>query len=337
MALSAETLQPLLCEVLQSSLGPGDISGLSRLSSGANNETWLFQYGQRDWVLRRRPMDASETATSADNGPLLGIGLADEAALLELAACQGVPVPAVLSVFDQSHPLGESYIMSRLEGEALPQRWLREPDFSVARRGLAFACGEALAAIHRIDVQTVPLAIPRESLRERFGNLQARLRASGDVSPVMQLGLNWLRERAPADDARVLLHGDFRTGNLLVTPSGLSGVLDWELAHVGPAAEDLGYLCASVWRFGVLDQPVGGFGDYQALLDGYASVAGWSPSISEVKYWEAFAALGWGFVCLTMGQFWQSGADRSLERAAVARRRSEAELDLLLAMDALDD
>ena len=55
------------------------------------------------------------------------------------------------------------------------------------------------------------------------------------------------------------VHGDFRCGNLLVGPDGLRGVLDWELAHAGDPAEDIGWLCAPAWRFGGAGE-VGGFG-----------------------------------------------------------------------------
>jgi aminoglycoside phosphotransferase (APT) family kinase protein len=148
----------------------------------------------------------------------------------------------------------------------------------------------------------------------------------------MQFGLNWLIDHAPSEASCVLLHGDFRTGNLLVDEQGLAGVLDWELTHQGPAAEDLGYLCANVWRFGRLHKPVGGFGEYDDLIAGYGSTAGWAPDLATIRYWEIFAALSWGLVCQTMGALWHSG-NGDVERAAVARRRSEAELDILLLIE----
>ena len=43
-----------------------------------------------------------------------------------------------------------------------------------------------------------------------------------------------------------------------------------------------------------------------------------------------YGTLLWGGVCLSMGQLWRSGGDRSLERLVIGRRVSEVELDLLL-------
>ena len=104
----------------------------------------------------------------------------------------------------------------------------------------------------------------------------------------------------------------------------LVAVLDWELTHIGYPAEDLGYICGNVWRFGRIDKPVGGFGEYEDLLEGYRSVSGSAPSLEELRYWEVYCALNWGLVCLTMIQMYRSGQDRSLERAAVGRREAES-------------
>jgi aminoglycoside phosphotransferase (APT) family kinase protein len=222
--------------------------------------------------------------------------------------------------------------MGFIPGESIPQKWLVDDTYKVARSRLAFQCGEALGRIHRIDRSQLPANIGPTTLDKRFVAAQKRLQAFGDISPVMQFGLNWLIDHAPTEEPCVLLHGDFRTGNLLVDEQGLAGVLDWELTHQGPAEEDLGYLCANVWRFGQLQNPVGGFGDYHDLIAGYASTAGWTPELSTVRYWEIFAALSWGLVCQTMGALWHSG-NGDVERAAVARRRSEAELDILLLIE----
>jgi aminoglycoside phosphotransferase (APT) family kinase protein len=42
--------------------------------------------------------------------------------------------------------------------------------------------------------------------------------------------------------AASLVHGDYSFHNLLYDGDRLSAVLDWELAHIGHPAEDLGYI-----------------------------------------------------------------------------------------------
>ena len=39
--------------------------------------------------------------------------------------------------------------------------------------------------------------------------------------------------------------------------------------------------------------------------------------------------LKWGIVCESMAQAWLSGAERDVEKAAIGRRASESEIDLL--------
>ena len=53
----------------------------------------------------------------------------------------------------------------------------------------------------------------------------------------------------------MLVHGDFRMGNLIVDDDGLAAVLDWELVHIGEVYEDLAWFCIRAWRFGAPARP----------------------------------------------------------------------------------
>src|SRR5204863_9687012 len=138
---------------------------------------------------------------------------------------------------------------------------------------------------------------------------------------------------APKHAGTVLVHGDFRDGNLMIHPGkGLTAVLDWELAHLGDPAEDLGWICVNSWRFGG-DAQVGGFGRYVDLLRGYRDGGGRQIELSEVRYWQAVGSLKWGVMCLMMYAAYASGRDPSVERAMIGRRASEAEIDLVGLME----
>ena len=126
---------------------------------------------------------------------------------------------------------------------------------------------------------------------------------------------------------QTLVHGDFRHGNLLISPNGVEAALDWELTHIGDPLEDIGWVCTNSWRFGVQDKVVGGFGDLPDLLAGYEDAGGGRIDPEEVRTWIVYGSLKWGIMCMRMYQGFLR--DRSVERAAIGRRSSETEIDLI--------
>jgi hypothetical protein len=122
-------------------------------------------------------------------------------------------------------------------------------------------------------------------------------------------------------------------GNVMVAPSGLAAVLDWELAHWGDPHEDLAYGCMTVWRFGHIDKPAFGCADLQTYFAAYEAESGRTVEVDRFRFWLVYRTLWWALGCIQMGDIWRTGADRSLERAVIGRRTSENELDLLLLLE----
>ncbi|MCO5119671.1 MAG: phosphotransferase family protein [Burkholderiaceae bacterium] len=313
------------------------IENLRRLTGGASQETWSFDAvpggGPPLGVILRRMPGGAEGSSVTESRK---ISLTDEAGLLGLAAGAGVPVPAVLAVLPPAGPIGAGYLMTRIEGETIPRRFLREPRYAAARAGLARQCGEILARLHAIPraelppLRLAPAAVELELYVERH-------RSYGWPKPVLELAIRWLRERAPAGDiAPVLVHGDFRSGNLMIDERGVAAVLDWELAHLGDPMEDLGWICVNSWRFGEDSHPVGGFGSREDLFAGYEAAGGMPVDPERVRYWQVLGTLKWGVMCASMLEVFRSGEDRSVERVAIARRASEAAIDLLRLMAGRD-
>ncbi|WP_184723923.1 phosphotransferase family protein [Caulobacter sp.] len=306
-------------------LSPNAVGVVSprRLSGGASLETWAFDLDDgTPLILRRR---SSGTALRDEALPL-----ASEAALIAAADAVGAPVPSVVHVCDDQDGLGEAYVMRRLEGETLGRRIVRDEAFAGVRPGLARRCGAVMAQIHGVPTAGLPeLAI--SDARGELARYEAVYRQIGAERPILEAAFRWLEAIAPPPPERpVLVHGDFRNGNLMIHPEqGLVGVLDWELAHLGDPAEDLGWICVNSWRFGEWRKPVGGFGDYDDLLAGY----GRGVDLERVRFWQALGSLKWGVMCLMMYQSFATGADRSIERAMIGRRTSETEIDLVALME----
>ena len=139
--------------------------------------------------------------------------------------------------------------------------------------------------------------------------------------------MRWLAAHRPESGPRVTVHGDYRMGNFLVGPDGLRGVLDWELAHAGDPAEDIGWLCAPAWRFGGSGD-VGGFGALDDLLAAYADAGGDAMTPARVHWWQVYATVKWATICALQASAHLSGATRSVELAAIGRRVCESEWDL---------
>ena len=185
-------------------------------------------------------------------------------------------------------------------------------------------CGRALAAIHAIEPDGVA-GLPRA---DPLARSPAPARCPGRGAPRAR-ARGTLARRAPprARPARVTVHGDFRCGNLLVDAAGLRGVLDWELAHAGDPAEDIGWLCAPAWRFGGPGE-VGGFGRLDELLDAYADAGGGTLSPARVHWWQVYATVKWAAICALQAATHLGGLTRSVELAAIGRRVCESEWDL---------
>ena len=302
------------------------ITNLKRLSGGASQETWSFDAegaGKNvELILRRAPGGVPRARNSE------AISLGSEALLLKSAADQNVPVPAVLGVSESGSDLGEAFIMDRIPGETIARRILRDSQYQAALGPMAIQCGEALAGIHRVPLDALP-ELPESGGLDQVAKYEGIYRAFDLPRPVFELSLAWLKSNAPTPLAPVLVHGDFRLGNLIVDEGGLRAVLDWELAHIGDPREDIGYICVNAWRFGHSEKRVGGFGQLQDLLTAYANAGGQQFTEAEVDWWEMLGTLKWGIMCMIMYEAYRSGADPSVERAAIGRRVSENEIDLL--------
>lgn len=318
----SRALQSLIVRIVPGARG---IAGLRRLSAGATLQTWSFDAVAGDTllhplILRRSPggLRSSES-----------LSLEVEAELIRALAGSGAPIATVVHTLTPEDSLGDGFLMTRVEGETIPRKILRDPEFAQIRPRLVAQFGAILGAIHRVDITRLPplASKPGPVIIKR---LVDRYESMGVPRPVFELAFRWLRENAPAELAQPrLIHGDFRNGNMIVGSEGVRAVLDWEVAHIGDPAEDLAWVCVPPWRFGELDRPVGGLGSRDEMYEAYEAATGERVDRARVHYWEVLGSLRWGVSCAGMLDWFASGRDPSVERAMIARRVSENELDLL--------
>ena len=314
------------------------IKDLRLLTGGASRQTWSFdaliEYanGQAETlplILRSDPHE----------GPQSVMDRALEFHIIEAVYAEGVLVPKPYFLGDDS--LGVPFfIMERIEGETIPRRLFRDPHFSQARQVMAQQLGTRLARIHRVPIEKYRLEglpapqngrSPAEEEIARFEEMYETMAREPHLA--FELAFRWLRQYMPTKQEQVLVHGDYRMGNVIFGPDGVQSILDWELAHIGDPLEDLGWMCVRSWRFGNDELPVGGVGEREDFWRAYEAAGGYPVDPGRVHFWEIFGNLRWGVLCLTLTQPFLDGQNPSVELAAIGRRTVETEWELLHLME----
>ncbi len=309
-------------------IGMAAPAGLERLSGGANMESWRFSAGSEPCILRRSPA----------GGQMIGgrsITYHTEAELIRAACKAGVMAPEVLVELDESDGIGAGFIMRAIPGTPDPAVILGFDN----PQDLIADIGREMAATHRAEVSGLA-DLPVMETVEAIAQMRERYMSYGGDRPILSLALRWLEANVPPAVPPRLVHGDFRMGNLLIGTEGettgrLTGVLDWELAHLGDPHEDLAYGCMTVWRFARPDRPAFGVGAVEDLARAYEAAGGEAFDPVRFRFWLVYRTFWWALGCMQMGNTWRSGLDRSLERVVVAHRTSEQELDLLVLLEDL--
>jgi aminoglycoside phosphotransferase (APT) family kinase protein len=157
------------------------------------------------------------------------------------------------------------YVMERLPGEVpIPAPSLdgTGPFDEIERRTLGPRVAKALAQLHAVDWRTRGLAFlgdpgrGRAAATREIERWKHRIRASAlPADPAVTAALLWLRAHVPSCDEITLVHGDYRLGNFLIERDGyrgarLTGILDWEMVHLGDPLEDLAWCSSPLWRAG---------------------------------------------------------------------------------------
>lgn len=222
-------------------LRPAAIDEVRRLSGGFSKET-----------VRARLTD---TAGSSIDVVIRKVapgrradGLRLEYGVLSLVAGSAVPLPRPLW-FDESGLGSPAFATTAVPGRTVGNvwGWTQAPSRAVVR-----SLARAMGVLHSLDTSALtgaPLPPLRSrddhlaAIAERAEVLEGIWRADDAYRPVFERVLDWLAKNAPADCiAEVLVHGDFGLHNTLVADDRLTGLLDWERAHLGNPSEDLAYL-----------------------------------------------------------------------------------------------
>jgi aminoglycoside phosphotransferase (APT) family kinase protein len=283
------------------------------LAGGASKEAWSVDADGEPLLVRRAAGGVIHRHT---------LSLEDEFAVLEAAYTAGVKAPRPYGYIPDLCGR-EAFVMERLAGETIGRRIVQRDELAGARAALPVQMADELAKIHAIPAARVSF-LPDAQLERMVEELDE----VGEPHPAIELGLWWLREHRPPPREPVVVHGDYRIGNLVVGESGLVGVLDWEFAHLDEPVRDLAFALVRAWRFGVPEKRLGGVGPVEPYLERYNELTGFEVDPGELDYWELAGNVGWAIGCLTQMQRHLTGQDRSIELATLGRLGAEVEYEI---------
>lgn len=278
------------------------VTGIARIAGGASRETWSFdarwQHNgdtvERAFILRRDP-----PASLLDGNNDL------EFELYRAMANSGIPVPPVYWIESDGAALERPFfVMGRVPGATDARTLVTSPQYADARATITRQKAEILASIHSVDIGGLRAldrpASAAESARHEIARWEATLRADTlEPQPVLEMAFSWLKRHTPPPPERLtLVHGDYRTGNFLYDESGITAILDWEMAHAGDPIEDLGWLMIKSWRWAG-DDRVGGLCSRDEFIALYEQAGGAKVDPDALKFWEVFGNVKFATLFLT--------------------------------------
>ena len=331
-AASASTLTASITAGLREAVvrrfgAAADIDNVVFTTVGGSNRTVLFDLVEG--AARRRLVFRQETVIP-ETSPFLDPSR--QFRVLELLHPEGLPVPEPIFEFDADDSLTRAYVVAFVDGESLPRRLLDAPQFERARARFCAEAGEFLGRLHSLDPAPAAFLADVPDSIDPVAATMDRIERWGMSLPVLELAVRWLERHRPPAAPRRLLHGDFRTGNMLMDAEGIRAVLDYECAHLGAPMEDLGWLCLRSFRFGHVDKPVGGFGPREPFYAAYGEASGRTVEPEEVRWWEIFGFIRWVHYNVMQVVGHVSGERRSTAFAACGRNIALIEYELLMTL-----
>ena len=268
----------------------------TRVGEGQSNLTFRVDDAAGYAMVLRRPPLGEILASAHD--------MKREPRILSGLAEAGARVPHTLAYCDDPEVTGAPfYVMEHVDGLIVTKVDTAERLAPKARATAARSLVQTLTELQAVDLDAAGLADFKrpESLASRQLRRWTRQWHASKTQelPVVEETAELLEARMPEERESVLVHGDYRLDNAVLSPEGeVRAVLDWELCTVGDALADVGLLVAYWNELGsaagqagaLFREPVtavAGFPTGAELATEYARASG--RDIAELGFWIAFA------------------------------------------------
>jgi aminoglycoside phosphotransferase (APT) family kinase protein len=223
-------------DLLRVRLRQAGVVDLRPLSGGASSLTYAGAMGGRPVVVKVAPPGVP---------PKLNRDVLRQARMIRALGPTLVPVPEVLWEDNGEPPdVPPLFVMSLVDGTSVeplfdPRGDAEQSVMAQRQRNAA----RTMAELHRVDIRSlkvgdVPVTRPEDEVDRWSRTLET-------VDPALVLG--WervgdaLRASAPSPLQTVVVHGDFRLGNLLAVDARITAVVDWEIWSIGDPRVDVGW------------------------------------------------------------------------------------------------
>ena len=262
---------------------------------------------------------------NSDNEERLVLRLSQDSSLIETeqkteylaySAFQesNVPVPILIDMSEENSKLGAPFMLMReLKGEA------------------ASPFTSNIYAPHEVDLgkqfwsilgEIAKKEIDKDIFRDFIGEVEKPFwkneldkwvkiihEDSIGIEPILEAGIRHLYRNPPKESETIsMVHGDYRSGNFLYSENKITGILDWEMAHLGDPLEDLGWALSPIWSWQDKDRPAYLLKREDALKI-WEETSNISINKDDLNWWELFAAVKGMAIWISAGNEFKSGTN----------------------------
>lgn len=295
MTHSLQKLTENIQDYIQKRLFPNEkvkIEAFTQASGGWTDETYVFS-------VKTKEQTTGLVLRKLKKGSLLSEerSLGQQFRLLDqLSRSTFLPVPKVyLLEEDESIIGGEFIVMEKLNGKSYVP-WSKEGRAFLTKASesteIPKQFADHLITLHNLQYKEFGIQDILDEPAEGKGFIERKLAELEELylkykiiyDPVMTDALEWLKKNQPKAQRLSVIHGDYRTGNMLYDQQNISGILDWEAAEIGDPLMDVAYICAKANR---MDSPLLCYlVDKQWFLHYYSEKTGLEVNERDLHYYE---------------------------------------------------
>ena len=313
------------------------MTDVQRIAVGWSHETWLFDATWTDGGAQR----TQGLCLRRDPGNALLREMSDLGLQFQVLQClepTAVATPKPYFFESDTSILDSPFLVMEKVPGVCPSPWGRDGrafyQAAAARGVLPDSFTDTLIALHTLDWRSAGLSflgVPAPgqdfALREvakwkalietseadtRVG--QTTVLAARD--PVLVDLIGWLEANAPSTDRLALVHGAYRTGNLLIDDDRVSALLDWETQVIGDPMYDVAYVLSDLNREG--SELLSNLVDRHAFYQRYEAGTGIEIDENACRYYQLLYAMRSAAFWMSASSLYATGRNRDLRLARTA-------------------